>query len=1023
MSHIRYNIHTISAQALIAYAKGYNADPDRYHYHLNKRETESTIVRQGETYQEDNAIFFQAMCAVKGDDYKHPDFSAVLDDLSDVIFYVDFKGIFDRSDSNPRIATRQKKAESMFRPEGIFLDFGNGEAQYFAFERSASMSRNARLAFIRADVYGKVHSRMTLDMQIGDCQLSKLYAYNGLMFSSGTRIEAPNLWKNHSIVVIDNPKEIVRGVNVITVEDATGEGNVRKYERVEAKTDIKVTLFDGEGLISKEFSEQIDKTLSKRHEHHSFQIRMPYIKGMVHEVDFRKILLSVGITMIKDVWGNPHPVSEVNLILTKSQLKGFGWLEESGYHWFKYIRVCENYRHALYVTGISKAAPEDVTELNYQFLNTVSMKAELFRPDDLPLGWEHSPDEEERNWLTKATEQRYYDLIANEDYRREMFREHEDYWFAVKKKKESKLADLLYTNPLFINESYYENELDALAEKVLKNYAVGKLLIAGDNRFLSADLISFLYYLVQPYANVSEKAYRLQMSFLNSVLKDSEIYAPGAAYDSQERYTLLRNPHIARNEEVLAVPAEEAEHSLRDIYLSHLTDVVMVSPTALIAERLGGADYDGDMIKTIAEPILNDCVMQNYAGADYAISNQMALPLLQIPSADPLIHNANDWHARFEAIRNTFSSRVGQISNAALDRSIIAYDENADAEIKEKCRQETETLAILTGLEIDSAKSGIKPDLSEYLSKKKVKRSSFLKYKTILESSEERRLWYEPTFDEQFKEYFGSTDWQGVSSNLEKLPYYAQMLKKNTPKAKRKPAKASELFTFATEQGWEKKLDPDILERIKALVGTYESCLKRIRASQHLPNAKAKKKGINRVLFMRDEENTYDADELYALFVNLPADRVSEIRRAIREEKWHFMTEDERTLFLCKYLPEDEFTEYYDLFSDFRCGGYRLLGDLIMDTDNDNIQQNRARLHYEGDSPEMTALLKAYTDKLSGANYREAVAKKCLELVKGICKPATAVKYVVALNKRSFLWDVLWDYIDKFALKKEVDRK
>ena len=177
----------------------------------------------------------------------------------------------------------------MFRPEGIFLDFGNGEAQYFAFERSASMSRNARLAFIRADVYGKVHSRMTLDMKIGDCQLSKLYAYNGLMFSSGTRIEAPNLWRNHSIVVIDNPKEVVRGVNVITVEDATGEGNVRKYERVETKSDIKVTLFDGEGLISKEFSEQIDKSLSKRHEHHSFQIRMPYIKGMVHRFRMRRI--------------------------------------------------------------------------------------------------------------------------------------------------------------------------------------------------------------------------------------------------------------------------------------------------------------------------------------------------------------------------------------------------------------------------------------------------------------------------------------------------------------------------------------------------------------------------------------------------------------------------------------------------------------------------------------------------------------------------------------------------------------
>lgn len=859
-------------------------------------------------------------------------------------------------------------------------------------------------------------------MKIGDCQLSKLYAYNGLMFSSGTRIEASNLWKNHSIVVIDNPQEIVRGVNVITVEDVTGEGNARKYERVETKTDMKVTLFDGEGLISKEFSAQIDKVLSKRHEHHSFQIRMPYIKGMVHEVDFRKLLTSVGIMGIKDIWGNPHPVDEINLILTKSQLKGFGWLQDCGYHWYKYIRVCENYRHALYITGVSKSHPEELTELNYQFLNTVSMKSDLFRPDDLPPGWDHSPDEEERDWLTKATEQRYYDLVANENFRREMFLEHADYWFATKNKKDTTLANLLARNPLFIHESYYENELDAIAEKVLKNYAVGKLLIAGDNRFLSADLISFLYYLIQPYANQSDKAYRLQMSLYQEMLRESEIYAPGAAYDFHDRYTLLRNPHIARNEEVLVEPVMN-DSFYREKYLSHLTDVVMVSPIALIAERLGGADYDGDMIKTIAEPILNDCVIQNYAGADDTINNQTALPLLQIPSAEPLIHNANDWHARFEAIRNTFSSRVGQISNAALDRSIIAYDENISAETKEKCRQETETLAILTGLEIDSAKSGIKPDLSAYLGGKKVKRSSFLKYKTILENSGERHPWYEPTFDEQFKEYFGSTDWKGVSSNLERLPYYAQMLRKNTPKAKRKPAKPQELFTFATEQGWEKNLDPEILERIKVLVGTYENCLKRIRASQHLPNAKAKKKGINRVLFMRDEENTYDADELYALFVNLPADRVSAISRAIREEKWHFMTEDQRTLFLCKYLPEEEFREYYDLFSDFRCGGYRLLGDLIMDTDNDNMQQNRARLHYEGDSPEMTALLKAYTDKLSGTNYREAVAKKCLELVKDICKPATAVKYVVALNKRSFLWDVLWESVEKFALKKEVDRK
>ena len=194
MPEIRYKIPTLSAQAIIAYAKPHGL-PDQYRFRLNKRETESALMSQGETYQEDNAIFFQTMCALKGRDYKHPTTDTVIDELYDVIVYIDFSGIFDRDASNPKIRLKQTKAESMFRPAGIQLDFGKGKEVYYPFERSASMSRNARLAFIRMDVYGEVLNRMTLKLNIGDCQLSKLYAYNGLLFSSGTRIEAPNLWK------------------------------------------------------------------------------------------------------------------------------------------------------------------------------------------------------------------------------------------------------------------------------------------------------------------------------------------------------------------------------------------------------------------------------------------------------------------------------------------------------------------------------------------------------------------------------------------------------------------------------------------------------------------------------------------------------------------------------------------------------------------------------------------------------------------------------------------------------------
>ncbi len=78
---------------------------------------------------------------------------------------------------------------------------------------------------------------------------------------------------------------------------------------------------------------------------------------------------------------------------------------------------------------------------------------------------------------------------------------------------------------------------------------------------------------------------------------------------------------------------------------------------------------------------------------------------MKIPSAEPLISDAEDWRARMESVKSTFSNRVGQISNAALRRGIVAYDENNDNTERQTACQDVEILAILTGLEIDSAKT------------------------------------------------------------------------------------------------------------------------------------------------------------------------------------------------------------------------------------------------------------------------------------------------------------------------------
>lgn len=1015
MAKLRYLIRRLSVQAMLSYAKP--IDQGTYSFALTPAQTKSIIMGDGDTWQEGNAIFFQAMCILRGEKYKEPSSDTLISDLADVILYLDFKGIFDRDADNPKAALMQKKTEAMFSPEGITLNFGQGDARYLAFERSGSMSRSAMLSFVRADIYEELSRRMTVGMTLGVCQLSKLYAYNGLLFSSGTRIETDMLWEKDAIVVIDNPTAVYPDADVITVEDRTGIGDIRNYERVEKKSDVKVTLFDGEGILSPALAREIDRLYCGKHIHTSFQIRMPYIKGMVHEVDFHGLFREATVTKITDLWGVKHPIERVRMILTKSQFKGCGWMTENGLTFEEYLKRLHAYRHTLYITGVNRTDSEQFTELNYQFLSTLALSGEQFRPADKPFDWmnECISDEDDRNsesWLTKTTEEIYYRLLNDEWFQFDYYVDH-----APKnpKSRRYRLAEMLHRNDLLLAEKEYRRELDRAADTLLRDFARGNLLVRGTVAYLSADLALFLAELLKPHTDGNRNAEEIYWQLAES----RPGYTTAYGLPVGRMTALLRNPHIAKNEEVVVTPPYR-EAFIRRRYLSHLRGVVMVEPWSLIAERLGGADYDGDMVKVIREPVICESIASHYREKANPFEDRFAsrnnLPLLSIPTAEPQLRDANDLHARFEAVKSTFSSRVGQISNAALDRSILAYDENADTDIKERRRQETETLAILTGLEIDSAKSGIKPDLSAYLNTDDKPRSQYLKYKRLLEDAEDRPAWYEDSFAEQMKDYIDGTDWDSVTANVEKLPYYAYMLKKHTPRKVIKPAPSAELFTFARHPNWKDNLDPSLFPPIRELIDTYDRCLRRIRSRKHPTPGNSKRRDIDRILTMRDQENTYDTDSLYALFTGMDATHIKAVRDALRAEQWHFMKPEERLSLLQEYLPEAAFRAYDGLFSDFRMGGYRVFGDIICDIDDTNRLADKSKLRYKNDTPEMTAMVGAYHNRLPGVDYREAVAAACRLCLAKITPPFQAIRYAEALDRRDFIFDVLLEEAEFYLI-------
>lgn len=989
----RYIIAEIPAVTLVQNARQ-TAD-GAYAFSLDLSEQASRASYQ-ETVQTDCPIFCQILCILK----ERGRLQITLPEerkLFSHIAYIDFKGIYDRN-RRGRNAEMQNIADHMFRPEGISLDFGEGARRFIAFERSASMSRDCRLSFVSEEIYSAIRERMMLGMRIETCQLSKLYAYNGLMFTGGTRIPYEDLFDPRRVIVVDNPKTIVKDVPCITVEDDGTNNPMREYHRVEKATDVEVLEFDGEGLVSPRLADRIDTVLSRTDVHSSYQIRMPYIKGVVHRVNYAEMLQSFGVTELEDMFGVRHPVGDVDLILTKSMFKGYGWMCDNGLSWAEYLARCIKYGHALYISGTDPVKREAFTELNYQFLSTIPIPPGVFRPRGLPDGWTEDPDHDKRQWITKETEAEYYRLIAGPASCLAYFTEDMDVESGIPLQREDLLAKLLQKNAGFLREPVFTKELADRSESVLKQYSLGHLLISGDNRYLSGDLMRFLYLLVRTVGGHQET----EATLLSECISGNEMYAPGALYPRQERYTLLRNPHIARNEET-PVRDMDVIGPLRERYLSHLTYVVMIDSRAMIADRLGGADFDGDMIKTVADPLLNE-----YVFAAYENGENRLLPL-RIPAAEPRLADADDWKARLETVKSTFDSRIGQISNAAFDRSVLAYNETVPAGEREHFREEIEMLAILSGLEIDSAKSGIKPDVSGYFGDTKAERSIFLKYKSILEKDRSSKRG--DTTAKRLEHFFAGIDWGKVTSNIERLPYIAKQLKENTPKAVMKPASDAELFTFAKDPEWKERIDPVRLTETRDLIVDYEEALNRVRICRHPPAKLPRKKDIARILFSRGQEEDVSVEALYAAFVNERPAHIQAARAALRNKQWHFLPPERREDFLWEYLYAYRLGDYIDLLCDFRCGGYRMLGDILCDYDDlyHSLEAEKYALHRQNDSPALQFMLGNGESIRYNGDYREIITKNCRTLLTFDRKidRNEVLRCAIALGKRRFALEVL----------------
>ena len=248
-------------------------------------------------------------------------------------------------------------------------------------ERSASMTRNGILSFVDKHIEPELNRRITMDLRFDTVVTSKYRSYRGLCLSSTHNLEG----FYPKVIVVPDLMRVVPDQHIKFAVDETTEfidreGRQRTWTQkaiAEDRRDIEINAFDGCGLIHPALCRKIEKIVGSKTRMSTMIIRGPYIKGVLHEMDYPAFFAEHGVTTIRDYWGVEHRADEPMIILTESQYKGLKYFKVHGdaRDWRRYWKKFAKYDHCLGVAKWNFTAEEEplYTRGNYQILQDLDL--------------------------------------------------------------------------------------------------------------------------------------------------------------------------------------------------------------------------------------------------------------------------------------------------------------------------------------------------------------------------------------------------------------------------------------------------------------------------------------------------------------------------------------------------------------------------------------------------------------------------------------------------------------------------
>ena len=440
--------------------------------------------------------------------------------------------------------------------EGFYV----GERRFVLSERSASMTRQGILSFVDESIHDELTEAVCLGVKVEKTVLSKYMAYRGLMFSSCHCIED---WIPPMIIIPDRmgtvkQQKIKYATDQTTeyVDKDTGELKTWTQKTIkEDVRDIEINMFDGCGIHHPAMTKKVQQLLGLKNPPTTQQIRLPFIKGVTHEVDYTSFFREHGIEYITDIWGQKHSVDKEMYILTEGMYKGLKYFKEDGSYgdWLRYWDRFRKYNHCFGIAKWNFTQDEEpvYTRVNYQVLQDL----------DLPYDTFSTLANDSVDWVEKIVGGDIFYTYCYLGMFWDLHKPMNEYVRAIMK------------NPEMLKEKTVREYVVNLLSKYIDEFKCGKLWLRATFKILVPDLYALLQ-----HAGGMEVTGCLESNEFYSNRKDGR-------YDGE--YLIERNPHICRSEHVIL---KGTNNAIIEKYLTHLQNICMVNTKSITPQRLNGAD-------------------------------------------------------------------------------------------------------------------------------------------------------------------------------------------------------------------------------------------------------------------------------------------------------------------------------------------------------------------------------------------------------------------------------------------------